>query len=294
MQSTFVPDPIGPRSVDEMLDVVYDRAAVLHRRRTMQRVGSAAVAVVLAVVGTLTLQGDDEGAHVRVVDDRTGRQEEGAPPGPDGGRDASASPAPRPPNGGGAPKPGKAPGTGTPASGTATTLPAMPTPPTPVIESWEAVTDATGDATPGNWYWDITAAAIDYDDARRVMVFTTRYRSPDQPTGGRQARKLKSQFSYDGEVYSVAVEESGDQLGEVTIDHDVPCPGCTARFEVEAARLVVSVPVDVMNEVIGRKRNSPALGAGAAARVEGLLAMTTTVGAGGGVVDADTAGQGAA
>ncbi|HVF73450.1 MAG TPA: hypothetical protein VM938_00270 [Acidimicrobiales bacterium] len=287
MPSTFTTDPIGPRSVDEMLDVVYGRADALQRRRTVQRMGGGIAAVVLALVATLTVQGSNEGASVRSVDDPNGKQEEQAPDNGEGGGSPSGGEAP------GSAPPGDAAGTAArstpssvPAKAVATTVPPVMTPPAAAIETWKTVGDAKGDATPDRWYYDITTAAMEYDPNRSTVIFTTSYRAPTGSTSGRQEREMESEFTFDDTTHSVNVRESGDQLGEVHIDDVHPCPGCTATFDAAAGRLVVTVPMSVMNDVMARESDAR-LQAGA--RIDTLVATSATVGAGNATVQADTA-----
>lgn len=290
MPSTFTTDPIGPRSVDEMLDVVYGRADALQRRRTMRRMAGGIAAVVLAVAATLTLQGSDEGASVRVVGDPKGEQEASAPEQSDGtGRgeapaegDGSASPPSSAPQGAGKPTPSSVPSKSVPS----TTVLAVVGPPSGSFETWKTLGDAVGDATPADWYYDITSAAMEYDPHRDTVVFTTTYRSPTGSTSGRQERILSSTFAFDGKDYVVSVREENDQLGEVLVDEAIACPSCTPRFDAAAGRLVVTVPIAVLNEAVDRKSNGARLQAGA--HIDGLITTTSAVGAGGTTIDADT------
>lgn len=289
MPSTFTTDPIGPRSVDEMLDVVYGRADALHRRRTMQRMGGGIAAVVLALTATLTLRGSDEGASVRVVGDPKGEQEANAPhkadgdaPGPGADGAGPASPSGTAPGGARASKPSNVPATSVPS----TTVPAVAGPPPAPFETWKTLGDAVGDATPGDWYYDITSAAMEYDPNRDAVVFTTSYRPPSGSTTGRQERILTSTFSFDGKDYMVSVREANDQLGDVVVDEVIACPSCTPRFDAAAGRLVVTVPTPVLNQAVERKSNGARLRAGA--RIDGLITTTSAVGAGETTIDADT------
>jgi hypothetical protein len=297
LPSTLTTDPIGPRSVDEMLDVVYGRATRLRRRRAIQRIGGATAALALAL-GFLVSSGDGtDDAQVRVVD-RPGHQDEAPPPdepaasdvpppatGDGGGAGAASGAAPRPT------------ATGTPEA------PAKPTPDgavgalpvadkAPSIELWATATDGENDAVPNDWYYDVVSAAMEFDRSRAAVVFTTRYRTPDAPADeARETRILESDFAYGSHTYAVTVQESGNRLGVVQLEGEVDCGACSARFDVGAATLVVTVPLDALNEQVRRFDDSEPLGAGA--DVSDLVAITTKAQGELPPVKADVSGEGA-
>lgn len=262
MPSTFTTDPIGPRSIDEMLDVVYTRAGNMRRRRAVRRVGVAAVAVVVGLAGVVTVRGGDPEARVRLVD-RPPAEEEASAPASDGNE------APPPSAGAhtsgqeqvsqGADESHEVDATVKQPQGT----PPVQSPKRPPVETWAEDTDALNDATPNDWYFDIAATSMQFDGAQ--VVFTTRYRVPDAPVDqARQSRVLESVFEYEGDAFTVAVRESANALGTVFVDNHLECTDCVPRFDTASGTLFVSVPLATLNQAIKeRNENHPALGPGA-------------------------------
>ncbi|MBW3669456.1 MAG: hypothetical protein KY443_09630 [Actinobacteria bacterium] len=290
MPSASVTEPVGPRSVDEMLGVVYGRAHRLRRRRAAQRLGGGVAALAVALTAFVMLGEGDDSARLRVVDDRDTRQTTTtAPPDADPGAGAGNSsgypPAPSENT-----RPRTAP-TGTPpAAPPVTSPPNVQADAGASLEAWMSADDVANDAVPNDWYYDVIAASMEFDRTRNVVVFTTRYRSPDTaPTATRAERVLESLFDYGTHTYVVTVEESGNRLSGVRIeDAGDDCTSCTAHFEAADATLVVTVPLGVLNAEVARHDDSPPLGSGS--EIADLTARTARLGDA--VGDADVTGQG--
>lgn len=262
MPSTFTTDPIGPRSIDEMLDVVYSRAEHHRKRRTVQRVGIAAVAVLVASAGVVTLRGGDPEAHVRVVDRPTTEEQAITPPdveasmqatpgtGASGSVHSSGSRAKKE-----ADKPREVDATVQKPEG----VPALPADGKPALETWGAATDDLNDANPGDWYYDIAATSMQFDSSSQMVIFTTKYRLPDAPIGEtRAARNLQSLFGYQNTTFEVRVSESGNELGEVVVDDWLHCGDqCSTGFDVASSTLQVFVPLAKLNEAVTQRRAQP-------------------------------------
>lgn len=292
MPSASITDPIGPRSVDEMLGVVYGRADRLRRRRAAQRLGGGAAALALVLAALVTLGEGDDSAQLRVVDD-PGSHQETAPPeqsdaqaGAAAGADSGHPPAPS-----GEPAP-RTPPTTTPAAPPVTPPPKVQADAGASLEAWMRVDDDANDSVPEDWYYDVVAASMELDRSRDVVVFTTRYRSPDgATTASRDARLLESQFDYGTHTYSVDVEESDNRLSGVHIEgSNQVCESCTARFDAAAATLVVTVPLAVLNAEVARHDDSEPLGSGS--EITDLVARTAQMDESLGEIDADITGQG--
>lgn len=276
-----------------MLGVVYGRADRLRRRRAVQRLGGgvAALAVVLAAV--VTLGEGDQSARLRVVDDPDAGQETSPPPPSETGPGAT----PADDNGGGPSGPSgesarRTPPTTTPAAPAVTAPSDVRADTTASIERWMSVDDAANDSVPEDWYYDVVAASMEFDPNRNVVVFTTRYRSPDDAgAASRSERLLQSTFDYGTHTYAVDVRESENRLSAVEIDgSDDPCGSCSARFDAVNATLVVTVPLDVLNAHVARHDDSPPLGAGS--EIAELMARTARIDDTLGEVEADVTGQG--
>lgn len=293
MPSASITDPIGPRSVDEMLGVVYGRADRLRRRRALQRVGGGAAALALVLAALVTLGEGDDSAQLRVVDD-PGAHQETAPPEqsdaePGAAEDLLNSHPPAPSSGDAGPR---TPPTTAPAAPPVTSPPKVQADAAASLEAWMRVDDAANDSVPEDWYYDVIAASMELDRRRDVVVFTTRYRSPDAATtASRDARLLESQFDYGTHTYSVEVDESDNRLSGVRIEgSNKACGSCTAEFDATRATLVVTVPLAVLNAEVARHDDSKPLGSGA--EITDLVARTAQIDESLGEVDADITGQG--
>ncbi|HEX2040173.1 MAG TPA: hypothetical protein VHF47_10625 [Acidimicrobiales bacterium] len=257
-------EPIGPRSPDEILAVVYHRTERARRRRRQQMSAAAAV-LAFGMAGLLTLRsGDDEASRVRVIDGNTVRTEEStdtsdppatavSPTDDDRAATATASPRPRPQATG----PGKpAAGSGDPARVTPSTVPPLPTTTTlpesnaPGIRSLAQVSDAEDDAVLPGWYYDIVSGSMQLDPRTRMVVFTTRYAAPGG-SGDRADRTLRSGFEYEGDYVTVDVTEADNVLGAVELG-GTACSECTRSFDVTAGTLTVNVPIASMDSYLQR------------------------------------------
>lgn len=268
MPSTSTTDSIGPRSVDEMLTVVYTRAERVRRRRTAQRLGAAAGAVLLVVVGMATLGGGDPDALVRTVDrpdgDAAATEEAVAPP----TADAPAEPV------GSAPPPGPAEPVrpsaraegGHEVDATVKRPAAVPELPADTakasVETWADDADGINDSTPADWYFDISTTTMQFDNEARAVVFRTTYRSPDAALDATRAgRVLESRFDYEGQTFAVSVHEANNQLGAVRVDNLFDCTTCSTGFDAAGSTLVLTVPLDTLNEAVTRRAAPLAAGA---------------------------------
>lgn len=290
MPSASVTDPIGPRSVDEMLGVVYGRAQRRRRRRAAQRLGGGGALLSIALIALMALGERDDSARLRVVDDRDTRQTtttapSDTDPGAGAGNSSGHPPAPSENT-----HPRTPSTTAPPAAPSVTSPPDVQADAAASLEAWMRADDVANDAIPNDWYYDVIAASMEFDRSRDVVVFTTRYRSPDTATTATRAeRVLESLFDYGTHTYAVTVEESGNRLSGVRIDDaDHECTSCTAHFEAAEATLVVTVPLGVLNAEVARHDDSPPLGSGS--EIADLVARTARVGDA--VGDADVTGQG--
>jgi hypothetical protein len=268
LPSTFTTDPIGPRSIDEMLEEVYARADGHRRRRAVRRLAAAVVSVAIGSAAVMSFGGGDDEARVRVV---------GKPPQAE--EPAQAEPAPtEPPAAEASARP--ADGTSASAKGRAAAkkaeepkevdatvrqpegVPPLPSESRARLETWGDATDGLNDSTPNDWYFDISATTMQFEAETEVVVFTTSYRPPDTSLEAtRTARVLQSQFAYEGQTFVVDVEESDNTIGKVRIDDLFDCSECSARFDAPTSTLAVNVPLAKLNEAVTR-RGSP-LGPGA-------------------------------
>lgn len=264
MPSTFTTDPIGPRSVDEMLGVVYSRAHGMRRRRLVQRTGVAAIALLVGIAGVVTVRGGDPDAHVRTVDRPTGEKQTSVPV-VDPGAVASAMGLPLAPPTTAVPKDTKKARQIDATVHQPDGVPSLPTDNAPPLETWADATDALNDSTPANWYYDIAATVMQFDPSKQVVIFTTSYRAPDvSPDSARDDRAMEATFDYaETGKFTVTVSESGNQLGAVGLEGSPSrCADCTARFDAASAKLVVTVPLATLNaDVTGQ--GFGALGSGA-------------------------------
>lgn len=257
----------------------------------MQRLGGGVAALALVLAALVSLDGGDDTAQVRVVDDPAARRE---PPSPEqaesepGGGELLNSHPPAP---SADPAPHAPPSTA-PAAPPVTSPPKVKADAAASLEAWMKVDDAANDSVPEDWYYDVVAASMELDRNRDVVVFTTRYRSPDASTSGpRDARLLESQFDYGTHTYSVEVDESDNRLSGVRIEgSDKACESCTADFDATRATLVVTVPLAVLNAEVARHDDSKPLGSGA--EITDLVARTAQIDEALGEVDADITGQG--
>lgn len=267
MPSTYTTDSIGPRSVDEMLAVVYTRAERVRRRRAVQRLGVAAVAVLLATAGVVTLDRGDPNAQVNTVDRPdagVGAEEEALasppaePPAEPGRGEVSSPAAPAPPS---VKTEGRNEVDATVRRPEAVPeLPARTTP--PPLETWADDSDGINDSSPADWYFDIAATAMQFDNGADVVVFRTTYRSPDAALdAARAGRVLESRFDYEGQTFAVSVHEANNQLGAVNIDNLFDCTDCSTGFDAAGSTLVVTVPLDTLNRAVTRRSTPLAAGA---------------------------------
>jgi hypothetical protein len=256
---SMLTEPVGPRSPDEILAVVYHRTERTRRRRR-QQVGVAVAAVAFAVTGLASLRsGDDEASRVRVVDGEQVRTEESTetstPPTTSAGASASEErdttsttrPTGARPQGAVGPTNATSTTTTTPVLPTTTTLPATGG---PDVRTLAQASDAEDDAVLPGWYYDIVSGSMRLDLKNDVVVFTTRYASPDS-SGDRDNRTLRSEFEYANDYVTVSVTETDNALGTVHIGPE-PCANCARSFDEGAALLTVTVPVDVMNDYLQR------------------------------------------
>ncbi|MDQ3757657.1 MAG: DUF4349 domain-containing protein [Actinomycetota bacterium] len=251
-------EPIGPRSPDDILAVVYRRTEHVRRRRRQQLV-AAAGALALGVAALVSaLPGDDEAARVRVVDDRTARTEEtqesatattvagsAEPPSdsdPTTTTTTTTASKRNPPSQPSSPVQASAP----------TTVPPLPTTTLPgTVDSGPSMkllaqeADRQGDSSPGDWYYDIVHGSMHVDLRNDTVLFTTRYRTPDT-SGSRNTRTLRTSFDYDNSPVAVSVTESGNALGEVSLNGG-ECAGCTAELDESQGELTVTVPTATMD-----------------------------------------------
>lgn len=282
MQSMLT-EPVGPRSPDDILAVVYQRTERARRRHRQQL--SAAVAVLaVGVAGLVSLRpGDDEAARVRVVDGRNTRTEEvsgeSATPAtaatsaePPASSPTTAAPSKRrshPSSGGGDKASTPVPAPPVP---TTSTLPASGNGPNVKLLAEEG--DKLNDSIPNHWYFDIVQTAMQLDVRNDVVVFTTRYRSADT-SGSRERRTLRSEFVYENDIVTVDVTEDDNALGPVTI-FGSGCTGCTAGFDEAQARLTVTVPISTMDTyLVARHGEGHSI---AQAVVTSLEALTSQLG----------------
>lgn len=293
MQSMLT-EPVGPRSPDDILAVVYQRTERARRRRRQQLTAAVAVLAV-GVTGLVSLvPGDDEAARVRVVDSRNTRTEEV----PDDSATPTAAAAEQPassptttasskrssqPSGGGS-------GGNKASTPTAPPLPTTTLPTTsensPGVRLLAEEGDRSNDSIPTNWYYDIVQTAMQLDLRNDVVVFTTRYRSPDA-TGPRDRRTLRSEFDYENDIVTVDVTEESNTLGQVALGGG-GCDGCTADFDDTQARLTITIPVSTIDAYLVAH-----YGQGASieqAVVSTLNAITTRIGVN--EVSADRSGDG--
>lgn len=265
MPSTFTTDPIGPRSVDEMLGVVYTRADRLRRRRTGRRLGAAAVAVLLGAAAVATSGRGDPDAHVRAADrSNTALDNEAAPPAADAEAATAGAAAGGSVRSGSSAKPK---GAAKPNEVDATVkrpeaVPALPADDKPALEMWADDADVLNDSTPGDWYFDIVSTSMEFDAKANVVVFTTAYRLPAPAEAGTRAgRLLESIFDYDNTSFSVKVEESDNRLGAVRLDNTRTCTDCVAEFHADRSTLVLHVPLGSLNAAVTRRASPLAPGA---------------------------------
>src|SRR5687768_13556284 len=246
---SMLPEPVGPRSPDDILAVVYQRTERVRRRRR-QQLAAAVAAVAVGVAGLVSLRpGDDEAARVRVVDGRTTQTEEAtdesATPITDavGSRLVTSSPTTmastkrhsQPSSSGGD---NKASTPTTPPLPTATTSPPLPN--GPGARLLAEASDADDDAILPAWYYEIVHGSIALDFRSDVVVFTTRYGTPSA-SGNRETRTLGSQFTIDQAFVGVDVTEADNTLGAVKFHTGAACNGCIPTFDEGEARLTVTV-----------------------------------------------------
>lgn len=261
MSSTSVREPIGPRSVDEMLAEVYGRAARTRRRRHGVAVMGAAAATLVTAAALSFVGSDGDSAQVRTAgrSDAEARATVETSP-------TTSTPAPSDsgPGTGGRPAPSKkdSPSGGRreaalppPADGPVQS-PSVPA--APDVRLLRAVEDASGDATPGSWYLDIVRGSAEHDSRRQALVFTTAFRDDGAGDGDREEHTVTSRVQYDNSLYELTVVERGNRLGDVKLDARA-CDGCTARFDAAQARLVVTVPLATFNAAVtaGSSDNVP-------------------------------------
>jgi hypothetical protein len=290
-------EPVGPRSPDDILAVVYQRTERVRRRHRQQLTAAVAV-VALGVAGLVSLvPGDDEAARVRVVDGRNGRTEEvsddsATPTAASTAEQPASTPttvaspkrSSQPSNGGGGDNNNKS------STPTAPPLPTTTLPTTaangPNVRLLAEEADRSNDSLPTNWYYDITHTAMQLDLRNDIVVFTTRYRTPDT-SGTRDRRVLRNEFDYENAIVTVDVTEESNALGQVVLGGG-ECDGCTADFDDTQARLTVTIPVSTIDAYLVAHH-----GQGASieqAVVSTLDAITTRIGVN--EVSADKSGDG--
>jgi len=255
---SMLTEPIGPRSPDDILAVVYQRTERTRRRRRQQL--SAAVAVVaLGVAGVASLQaGDDEASRVRAVDRGNTKTEEVMTPttvvaalaAPAG----TAKAAPK--RSRGSSPATAADRTGSPAQSAPTTVPPLPTTTTlpidqgPQSRMLAQASDVADDALLPGWWYDIVSGSMRVDSGSGLVVFTTQYGAPDD-SGNRDARTLHTEFVYEHNTVNLDVTETDNVLGVVKLGTD-DCNACTRSLDEAGGRLTVGVPIDVMNDYLAR------------------------------------------
>lgn len=252
MQSMLT-EPVGPRSPDEILAVVYDRTNRVRRRRRTRLTAGAAFAAVALTGLVATLAPSDKEARLHVVDNRkTGTEEAAAvrttpAPSADGEPTASTSTTTTRPRK--EPPPAAFGGTVTtqaPAPTTSTTLPR--------VQLLAEAVDAEGDASPNSWYFDIVHGSMALDSVRSDVVLKTRYRSPGaEADNARDNRTMRSEVTYDQAIYAIAVDETDGVLSDVKIDGRV-CGSCGVTFSAADATLTVHVPLDEFNAAVAARR----------------------------------------
>ena len=253
---SMLTEPVGPRSPDDILAVVYQRTERVRRRRR-QQLAAAVAAVAVGVAGLVSLRpGDDEAARVRVVDGRTTQTEEAtdesATPITDAAGSGLVTSSPttmastkrhsQPSSSGGD---NKASTPTTPPLPTTT----LPVPNGPDIRLLAEASDADDDAILPAWYYELVHGSMALDFRSDVVVFSTRYGTPSA-SGNRETRTLGSQFTFDQAVVGVDVTEADNTLGAVKFHTGAACNGCIPTFDEGEARLTVTVPIDTMNRFL--------------------------------------------
>jgi hypothetical protein len=240
-----------------MLHEVYGRAARTRRRRQATAVLGAAAATLLAATALSLVDGGRDEARLRVIDEGEKTQTEGEQPADvqttDEGDQDTGTPG-RPPSSDEADPSGRRHEAALPppADGVRTAPTVTTTTTVPPIRLLAQVEDAAGDAHPNDWYLDVVRGAVQLDDARGVLVFTTTFRSAGAGTGTRNEHTMTSEVQYDNSVYAVTVVEQDNELGEPELDEG-SCAGCTASFDLSAARLTVTVPLATFNAAVAAR-----------------------------------------
>lgn len=273
---SMLTEPVGPRSPDEILAVVYDRTTRVRRRRRTRLTAGAAMAAVALTGLVVTLQPSDKEARLHVVDHNPATEEAAEVrtvdlPAGESGQVASSPPSTTAKRH--ASKPAA-------AADTEGTVPPPVPPPTTTTTTLPSVrllaedVDAENDADPNSWYLDIVRGSMQFDVDRNIVVLTTRYRSPGAEAGNpRESHRMSTQVTFDQVIYAIEVDETDGVLSDVEIDGEV-CEPCQATFVAAEGTLTVHVPLDDFNAAVVAQRGSDADRLGPQSEITDLTLVT--------------------